>query len=230
VLFRSINVTSDKCYENKERIEGYRENDRLGGHDPYSNSKACSELVTSAYYHSFYKKINKGLASARAGNVIGGGDWSSDRLIVDIVQSIIAQEPVIIRNPHATRPWQHVLESLSGYLLLAENLFHDPEKYSGPWNFGPITQDALTVENMVKKILSAWDHKNAGYLIKSDPNQFHEAQFLKLDVTKATTQLHWNPRLNLDTTTKWLCDWYQAWIDKKDLYELSVKQIQDYQR
>lgn len=224
-----INVTSDKCYENKEIPHAFCEEDRLGGFDPYSNSKACSELVTSAYQHSFYHESKKGLATARAGNVIGGGDWSLDRIITDIMKSIIAQQPVVIRNPQAIRPWQHVLEPLSGYLLLAQNLFLHPEKYSAPWNFGPLTQDAITVEDMVKKILIAWNQKNAGYVIKSDLGDWHEACFLKLDITKAMTQLHWKPQLRLDTAIEWVCNWYHAWCDKKDLHEFSVNQIKNYQ-
>lgn len=225
-----VNVTSDKCYENKERIEGYRENERLGGRDPYSNSKACAELITSAYHHSFYKKLHKGLASARSGNVIGGGDWSSDRLMVDIIKSIIAEKPVIIRNPEAIRPWQHVLESLHGYLLLTEKLFYDIEKYSSAWNFGPYQQDSVTVENMVKKILLAWGRKNAGYVIEQDHHDLHEMTLLQLDITKATTQLNWRPQLSLDASVQWVCEWYQAWIDKKELYQFTLKQIQDYQQ
>ncbi|OGT41132.1 MAG: CDP-glucose 4,6-dehydratase [Gammaproteobacteria bacterium RIFCSPHIGHO2_12_FULL_40_19] len=225
-----INVTSDKCYENKERIEGYRENERLGGHDPYSNSKACSELITQSYRDSFYKNLKKGLASARSGNVIGGGDWSVDRLIVDIMKNVIAEKPIIIRNPNAIRPWQHVLEPLSGYLLLAENLYQNTEKYSGAWNFGPNRQDPLTVENIVKKILSHWNQKNAGYIIEPDLNNLHEATLLQLDITKATTQLHWQPKLNLDTSIQWTSDWYQAWINTKELRNFSVNQIQAYQQ
>lgn len=225
-----INVTSDKCYKNKERIEGYRENDRLGGHDPYSNSKACSELVTQSYKDSFYKKLNKGLASVRAGNVIGGGDWSADRLVVDIFKSIVANKPVIIRNPAAIRPWQHVLDPLYGYLILATNLFHNPEKYAGAWNFGPYLQEHLTVEGMVKKILIAWKQKNAGYVIEPDLNNLHETTLLQLDITKATTQLHWQPLLDVDTSIQWVCDWYHAWLNKNELRAFSLNQIQDYQR
>ncbi len=224
-----VNVTTDKCYENKEWAWGYRENETLGGFDPYSNSKACSELVTSAYRNSFYQKLNIGLASARAGNVIGGGDWSQDRLIADIMKSIVDEKPVVIRNPHAIRPWQHVLEPLSGYLLLVEKLFNLPEKYAEAWNFGPYAHDAVTVENIVKKIFSNWPDKNAGYAIKQDPENLHEAHFLTLDITKAMTELNWKPRLNSNETIAWVTDWYQAWIKKEDMHEFTVKQIKQYE-
>lgn len=223
-----VNVTTDKCYENKEWLWGYRENEPMGGLDPYSNSKACSELATNAYRHSYYKKLNIGLASARAGNVIGGGDWSQDRLIADIMKSIVAQKPVIIRNPHAIRPWQHVLEPLSGYLLLAEKLFHHPEKYSEGWNFGPHTHDAATVEIIVKKIFSYWHGKNSGYETQCDENALHEAHFLKLDISKSMTQLNWKPRLSLDTTISWVSQWYQAWMEKKDMRTFSLEQIKQF--
>lgn len=225
-----VNVTTDKCYENKEWMWGYRENEAMGGYDPYSNSKACSELVTSAYRNSFYQKLNIGLASARAGNVIGGGDWSQDRLIADIMKSIVAQKPVIIRSPNAIRPWQHVLEPLSGYLLLAEKLFHDAEKYSEGWNFGPHAHEAVTVENIVKKIFSNWTDKNAGYVIEPDIDNLHEAHFLKLDITKATTELNWKPKLNIDTTIKWISSWYQAWMKKESMREFTVNQIKYFQK
>lgn len=224
-----VNVTTDKCYDNKENLRGYQEADGLGGFDPYSNSKACSELVTSAYRNSYYEKLNKGLASARAGNVIGGGDWSQDRLIADIMKSIVAQNPVIIRNPSAIRPWQHVLEPLSGYLLLAEKLFEQPNRYSEAWNFGPNTEEVATVETIVKQIFSQWRENNAGWEIQNDPNALHEAQFLKLDITKATTQLDWKPRLNLNTTISWVAQWYQAWMEKKNMYDYTIKQIQQYE-
>jgi CDP-glucose 4,6-dehydratase len=225
-----VNVTTDKCYENKEWLWGYRENEALGGLDPYSNSKACSELVTSSYRHSFYQKLAIGLASARAGNVIGGGDWSRDRLIADIMKSIVAEKPVIIRNPHAIRPWQHVLEPLSGYLLLAEKLFYHPEQYSEAWNFGPQMHDAVTVEHIVKKIFTHWSGKSAGYIVQSDSNSVHEAHFLKLDITKATTTLQWKPQLNIDTTIAWVTTWFQAWMQQEDMRAFSTHQIHHYQK
>lgn len=224
-----VNVTTDKCYENKEWVWGYRENEPMGGHDPYSNSKGCSELVTSAYRDSFYKKLNKGLASARAGNVIGGGDWALDRLVPDIINSIVKGKSVIIRNPQAIRPWQHVLEPLSGYLLLAEKLCNSPVVYSSGWNFGPYVHEAVNVESMVEKIFTNWHGENAGWKIEQDKNQLHEANFLKLDITKASTELQWQPRLNLDETIQWIVDWYQMWLDNQNMYEFTVKQINAYQ-
>ncbi len=224
-----VNVTTDKCYENREWHWGYRENDPMGGLDPYSSSKGCSELITNAYYHSFYQKLGKGLASARAGNVIGGGDWSEDRLIADVMRSIVDQKPVIIRNPTAIRPWQHVLESLSGYLLLAQKLWENPAKYSEGWNFGPYTRETVTVEMMVEKIFAGWQSAHCGWEIQQDLEQLHEAHFLKLEISKATTKLQWQPKLDLQTTIEWLVDWYHAWMEKKDMHQFTVKQIQNYQ-
>jgi CDP-glucose 4,6-dehydratase len=224
-----VNVTTDKCYENKEWVWGYRENEPMGGHDPYSNSKGCSELVTSAYRDSFYRKLNKGLASARAGNVIGGGDWSLDRLIPDIINSIINQKPVIIRNPQAIRPWQHVLEPLSGYLLLAEKLYDHPEQFSNPWNFGPYVHEAVDVQAIVEKLFTSWQGEHQGWKIEQNENHPHEANFLKLDITKASTELQWQPRLNLGGTIQWIVNWYQAWQEKQDMFQFTVNQINQYQ-
>lgn len=225
-----VNVTTDKCYENKEWIWGYRENENLGGFDPYSNSKACSELVTSAYRNSFYENLNIGLASARAGNVIGGGDWSQDRLIADIMQSITDEKPVIIRNPAAIRPWQHVLEPLSGYLLLAEKLFHEPKKYAEPWNFGPNENDVATVETIVKKIFLKWKLNNAGWKIEKDVKAPHEARFLKLDISKVKNGLMWKPCLTLDVTIDWICDWYQSWLQEENMRDVTLKQIETFEK
>jgi CDP-glucose 4,6-dehydratase len=224
-----INVTTDKCYENKEWVWGYRENEVVGGHDPYSNSKACSELITSAYRDSFYKKLGKGLASARAGNVIGGGDWSQDRLVADIMKAITDNKPVIIRNAHAIRPWQHVLEPLSGYLLLAEKLYDNAIHYSGAWNFGPYMHETTNVENIVEKIFNGWNRQHQGWKIVHDKNQPHEANFLKLDITKAMTELSWKPQLSLDMMIAWVVEWYQAEVDKRNMREYTLMQIKDYQ-
>lgn len=224
-----VNVTTDKCYENKEWRWGYRENDRLGGHDPYSNSKACSELATSAYQHSFYQHTNTGLATARAGNVIGGGDWSQDRLIVDVMNNLVAQKSVIIRSPNAIRPWQHVLEPLSGYLLLAEKLFSNQKKYAGAWNFGPHTNEAICVKEVVSKIFLHWPDKNTNYIIEKNNDNLHEAHYLKLDITKSITELNWKPKLNTDIAIEWVVLWYQAWIKKENMREFTINQIQQYQ-
>jgi len=225
-----VNVTTDKCYENKEWMWGYRENENVGGEDPYSSSKACSELVTTAYQKSYFQKLKKGLASARAGNVIGGGDWSQDRLIPDIINSIIENRSVVIRNPNAIRPWQHVLEPLFGYLLLAEKLFHHPDKLSGAWNFGPFVQDAMSVEKIIKKMFSVWPEKNRGYLIEQDKENLHEAHYLKLDTTKAMNELKWKSQLDIDATIAWISTWYQAWMNKKNMREITIGQIKQYEK
>lgn len=223
-----VNITTDKCYENREWIWSYRENEALGGYDPYSNSKACSELVTSAYLQSYYRNLNIGLATARAGNVIGGGDWSENRLIADVMNSVIEKKPVIIRNPTAIRPWQHVLEPLLGYLLLAEKLFESPDKYSEGWNFGPYSNDALTVENVIEKIFARWPQENKGWSIEADAQGYHEAHILKLDITKALTYLNWKPTLKIDDTIDLIISWYQAWIQNENMYEHSILQIKKY--
>lgn len=224
-----VNVTTDKCYENKEWVWGYRENEAMGGFDPYSSSKGCSELVTNAYRNSFYKKLNIGLASARAGNVIGGGDWSQDRLIADIMNSIVQNKKCVIRNPHAIRPWQHVLEPLSGYLLLAEKIYNDPVKYNGGWNFGPNLQDVVNVEHIVEKLLGFWGEPSLGWELEQNKEQPHEASFLKLDISKASNNLGWEPKLNLETTLTWIVDWYKAWLAKKDIRQFTLQQINQYQ-
>ena len=224
-----VNVTTDKCYDNKEFKRGYHENDPMGGRDPYSNSKGCAELVTASYRDSFYKKLNKGLASARAGNVIGGGDWSQDRLIPDIIKCIVQNEPVIIRNPQAIRPWQHVLEPLSGYLTLAEKLYLEPNVYSSGWNFGPYLEDTLPVEGVVKKVFDYWGDTHSGWRIEQSANQPHEANFLKLDISKAINKLEWQPCLNLDTAIQWTVEWYQAWLQKSDMRDITLTQIKQFE-
>ena len=191
-----INVTTDKCYENREWIWGYRENEPLGGYDPYSNSKACSELVTSAYRSSFFNpgdhaRHGVSIASARAGNVIGGGDWATDRIVPDCVRALLEGEKVRVRNPHAIRPWQHVLEPLSGYLTLAQKLYDDGPRYSGAWNFGPDDSDAKPVEWLVRQLCSKWGN-HASYAIDEGKHP-HEAHYLKLDCSKAKTELGWHP-------------------------------------
>ncbi len=222
-----VNITTDKCYENKEWNWGYRENDTLGGHDPYSNSKACAELVTSAYRNSYFKKLNIGLASARAGNVIGGGDWAKNRLIPDIVQACMDNKPVCIRNPHALRPWQHVLEPLSGYLQLAQLLYTDTEKYAEGWNFGPTDDDIKPVQWIAGFVVKHWGDKASWYL-DQDPNKLHEATYLKLDCSKAHAQLDWQPQWNLEMGLVKTIEWYKAYQDKKDMHAVTVKQIEQF--
>lgn len=224
-------VTSDKCYENKEWVWGYREQDALGGFDPYSNSKACAELVTACYRNSFfhpneYEIHGVGLASARAGNVIGGGDWAPDRLIPDCIRALLNGEKIKIRNPGAVRPWQHVLEPLGGYLMLAQRLYEDGNRFSQSWNFGPHDQDVKPVEWIVRRLCEKWG-KNAAYEIEPDA-QWHEASYLKLDCSKAKAELGWQPVWNLEQTLDGIIDWARAYQQKQDLRTLCLAQIADY--
>ncbi len=227
-----INVTTDKCYENKEWVWGYREHERLGGYDPYSNSKACSELVTAAYRSSYfnpaaYSNHGVGIATARAGNVIGGGDWASDRLIPDCIRSLLKGEKIFIRNPQAIRPWQHVLEPLSGYLILARMLCEDGARYSEAWNFGPEEKDARPVEWLVRSLCSKWG--DGRYEIDKG-NHPHEAHYLKLDCSKVKTRLGWRPRWGLDQALDSIVAWTHAYRDKKNVQEACFKQIEEYSR
>jgi CDP-glucose 4,6-dehydratase len=226
-----INVTTDKCYENKEWQWGYRENEALGGYDPYSNSKACSELVTSAYRNSYfnfhtYSHHGVSVASARAGNVIGGGDWAPNRLIPDIIRSCLAKEgDIIIRNPNAQRPWQHVLEPLSGYLLLAERLFEHPAEYAEAWNFGPNDADIQPVSYVADFLIKLLDGKP--WILDNYPHA-HEATYLKLDCSKAKVKLGWHPRWNLERGLKETANWYQAYQLNKNLKDVTLAQIESY--
>jgi CDP-glucose 4,6-dehydratase len=218
-----LNVTTDKCYENREWHWGYRENDRLGGHDPYANSKACSELVTMSYRNSFLENQSVLVATARAGNVIGGGDWAKDRLIPDIIQAFMNNQPAIIRNPKSIRPWQHVLEPLSGYLLLVEKLWQEEQSYAEGWNFGPLAQDAQPVGWIVDRLSDAWGG-NARW-VKDDGHHPHESMILRLDCSKAHTRLGWEPSLPLETALDWIVEWYQAYQAGGDLRALTLAQI-----
>lgn len=225
-------VSSDKCYENHEWVWGYREDDRLGGHDPYSNSKACTELVTSAYRRSYfpptgYSTHGVALASARAGNVIGGGDWSGDRLIPDVIRAMQRAQSVVIRNPGAIRPWQHVLEPLSGYLLLAERLYTEGSAYAEAWNFGPNDADARSVRWIVERLTTRWAPE-ATWTSEQNP-QPHEAQVLKLDCSKAQARFGWQPRWSLSTTIDRVVDWYQAAQSGQDMRAFTLGQIEAYQ-
>ncbi len=220
-----VNVTTDKVYENKEWFWGYRENEPLGGYDPYSSSKACSEIVTSAYRNSFFNK--KKLASGRAGNVIGGGDWATDRLIPDIIRTFIDKKILVIRNPKSIRPWQHVLEPLAGYMILAQKIFESKGlEYSDSFNFGPDEQDARSVEYIVKKIVSLWPEK-ISYEIQQN-SDYHEANYLRLDNSKAKSLLGWFPRWDINTALVQITDWTTSYIQKENLLEKCIKQIQDY--
>lgn len=226
-----VNVTTDKCYENKEWHWGYRENEPMGGYDPYSNSKGCSELITSAYRNSFfnpseYKNHGVSVASARAGNVIGGGDWAEDRLIPDFIRAISKGEKVRIRSPFAIRPWQHVLEPLSGYLRLAELLYTEGPKFAQAWNFGPYDHDARNVEWITKTICEFWGDE-ASFEIDKKP-QPHEANYLKLDCSKANAELNWFPKWDIQTTLKSIVDWNKAYLNNEDIREVTKRQIHQY--
>lgn len=219
-----VNVTTDKCYENLERDEGYRENEPLGGHDPYSSSKGCAELVTSSYRRSFALNV----ASARAGNVIGGGDWAEDRLLPDMMRSFMSGEPGSIRNPASTRPWQHVLEPLHGYLLLAQRLYENNSDYAEAWNFGPDDEDAKPVDWLADRVVSLWG-ESASWANTSVPDQLHEAGFLRLNCDKAKERLGWQPRMSLEQALSWTVDWYRSFQRGDDVRALTERQISDYE-
>jgi CDP-glucose 4,6-dehydratase len=222
-----VSVTTDKCYENKEWEWGYRENEPMGGHDPYSSSKGCAELVTAAYRRSFFSsKETASLASARAGNVIGGGDWAEDRLIPDILNAFERSEPVIIRNPLSTRPWQHVLEPLSGYLLLAEHLYVLGDEFAEGWNFGPVDDDCKSVGWILDKMVNKWGN-GASWDLDLNNNP-HEANFLKLDCSKAASRLKWHPKWKLEYTLELIINWHQNYLSKGNINEECINEIKNY--
>lgn len=226
-----VNVTTDKCYENQEWHWGYRENEPMGGFDPYSNSKGCSELVTASYRSSYfsanaYSEHGVAIGTARAGNVIGGGDWAEDRLIPDFIRSIIQGEKVQIRSPYAIRPWQHVLEPLTGYLTLAKALYQHGPTFAEGWNFGPDDSDSQNVEWITKRICQLWGN-GAKFEIDKKP-QPHEANYLKLDCSKAKAELGWIPVWNIEQTLESIVEWTKAYLDKRDLNEVCTSQIEDY--
>lgn len=221
-----INVTSDKCYENIEEDKLYKETDTIGGFDPYSSSKGCSEIITKSFRDSFCKEDKMAIASARSGNVIGGGDWSKDRLIPDIIRGFEKKSSATIRNPDSIRPWQHVLDPLSGYLLLAQKLYNDKKKYSGAWNFGPKEESLKEVKWVANYIKDLWSNDVSW---KIDKNVHpHEAKTLKLDCAKANNILGWEPRLSLKDTLYMAVDWYKAYLKNKDMLAFTLKQIEEY--
>lgn len=224
-----LNVTTDKCYENQNWHWGYRENEPLGGHDPYSSSKACAELITAAYRSSFLEKQGLHVATARAGNVIGGGDWAEERLVPDLIRALIRGEQIEIRNPCAIRPWQHVLEPLSGYLVLCQKLYTEGEKYAGAWNFGPRESDAKPVEWIVNRLLERWPYEHAGYRIVKQDN-LHEANILKLDCSKAYNILGWSPKWSLEETAEFIIHWVKGYANGENVRELCLEQIKDYEK
>ena len=227
-----VSVTTDKCYENVETLRPYKETDPLGGYDPYSSSKACAEIVSAAYRQSFFPvaemaKHHVALATARAGNVIGGGDWSTDRLIPDLVRGFLASEPVRIRRPKAIRPWQHVLEPLFGYIMLAEKLYEQDAKFATAYNFGPAESDAKPVEWIADRMTKFWGG-DAKWVLDPDPG-VHEAGLLMLDASKAAADLGWTPHLDLETALEWLVAWYKAWQSETAMQEFTLQQIAYYE-
>ena len=221
-----VNITTDKCYENQEWDRPYHETDRLGGYDPYSSSKACSEIATSAYRNSFLSETGIKLASARAGNVIGGGDWAADRLIPDFFRSIDSNRTLRIRSPQAVRPWQHVLDPLSGYLILAEKLVTKGNNFAQAWNFGPEQSGAKTVSWILDRLSKKFN--NSKWETEKIKQQ-HEASLLKLDISKAKSKLGWLPRWPLETAIDNTVEWYQAFKENDNMEEFSIKQIKVYQ-
>ena len=229
----AVIVTSDKCYENKEWVWGYRENDPMGGHDPYSASKGATEIVCASYAQSFFTKKahgpHIGFATARAGNVIGGGDWAKDRIIPDCIRALSKDKPIVVRNPHAIRPWQHVLDPLAGYLLLAQRLCENPERFSGAWNFGPIETGHIRVIDLANRLIAAWGE---GTTLTTPPraNAPHEAHLLRLCIDKAVNDLQWQPLLGSGNAIDWTVDWYKAWHRRdKEMLSLSLRQIRNFQ-
>ncbi len=226
-----INVTSDKCYENRESAHSYRENDAMGGYDPYSSSKGCSELITSAFRNSYFnadqfgKSHHVSLATVRAGNVIGGGDWASDRLIPDCIRALNDDKKIVLRYPNAVRPWQYVLEPLSGYLLLASYMYQNGKDFSQAWNFGPDDDDLIPVEEVAKEMLRHWGE---GEIDIEPDRQYHEAELLKLDISKARSILNWRPVYNCKEAVKRTALWYRQYYRMNDTMAYSIQEIEEY--
>jgi CDP-glucose 4,6-dehydratase len=228
-----INVTSDKCYENQELSRGYKENDPMGGYDPYSSSKGCAELITSSFRDSFFKNSNDkdydiSLASVRAGNVIGGGDWADNRIMPDIMRGILNKKIIKIRNPTAVRPWQHVLEPLRGYLELAEKLYNYKSEYTESWNFGPDDDDVKPVSWIVNKVVEMWGEDVQVDFDDDRLDYKHETSFLRLDCSKAKSKLKWNPKIKLEEGLKLTVNWYKQYEQTKELREFTENQIEEY--
>lgn len=222
-----INVTSDKCYENREWVWAYRESDAMGGYDPYSSSKGCAELVTSAYRRSFLTDAGIALASVRSGNVIGGGDWSAGRIVPDLLRAVETGESVDIRNPRAIRPWQHVLDPLAGYLTLGQKLLEDRSRYADAWNFGPSEDSAIPVQELARRLLNLLESEAAWH--SSCQTSPHESQLLRLDISKARQGLGWEPLWSIDATLEKVAEWHRGWRSKVDIESLCIGQIDAYQ-
>ena len=220
-----INITTDKCYENCNKSKGYKENDPLGGHDPYSSSKACSEILSSSYRRSFYNEKGIELATVRAGNVIGGGDWAEDRLIPDLIRSINTKRKLIIRAPDSIRPWQHVLDPLFGYLILAEKLLTKKNKFNSSWNFGPNEDEPKSVSDILEYIGKEWQELRWEKFSGRTP---HEAKTLKLDISKSKSLLNWNPVLSMDKTLDYTIAWYKNWLTNPNMKDFSIYQINKF--
>lgn len=226
-------ITTDKCYHNRDWVWPYRETDPLGGHDPYSASKACAEMVSAAWRTSFFETERTGdrqllLATVRAGNVIGGGDWSGYRLIPDLIRGFQSGEPVLIRRPKAIRPWQHVLEPLNGYIMLAEKLLARQAKFASSFNFGPSEDDTWPVERIADRLVELWGH-GASWIRDTVPTPY-EDHFLRLDASRARFELGWKPRLGIEKALEWSVDWYRAWRDGADMRQTSLAQIEEFQK
>lgn len=221
----AVIISTDKCYENREWVWGYREIDPMGGHDPYSSSKGAAELVIDAYRRSFFADMNIGIASARAGNVIGGGDWAKYRIIPDCVKTLSAAQPIEVRSPHSYRPWQHVLEPVSGYLLLAQRVCEDASRYAGAWNFGPEHSSVVTVKELVEKVVAYWGSGEWRDISEREKGAHHEARALGLDIAKAKSELHWQPALSFQETIALTLDWYK---EPQVEYDFCVRQIEQY--
>lgn len=225
----AIFITSDKCYESNNSTVGFKENDKLGGIDPYSGSKACAEIIVNTYYQSYFKdKIKTGIATARAGNVIGGGDWSKDRLVPDSIKFLNKKKTIVIRHPNFNRPWQHVLEPLLGYLILALKLYKQPKKYSGPWNFGTERNTITSVEQVINKIIFYWGE---GKYKKINKKKFYEQTNLQLNIAKAKKKLKWKPKLSIDDCVSMTVDWYRKVLtNRKTVQQITKSQIVNYMK
>ena len=226
-------ITTDKVYRNQEWEWPYRETDALGGFDPYSSSKACAEIAAASYRSSFFppERLSEhgvAVATVRAGNVIGGGDWSKDRLIPDLIRGFQAGEPILIRRPRATRPWQHVLEPLSGYMLLAERMLEQPERFATAFNFGPADEDAWPVERIANKLVDLWGE--GAKWVRDEAEHVHEDHALRLDASRARLELGWRPRLRIESALEWSMHWYRNWKQGEDMQRFTLKQIADYER